>query len=128
MYAAGEAFGWDTKFTVLAVRPYDQEKWNRQEKIWEIRDYIRYDLKDIIKAAADNLGDWDIEMPDTFPNELANDVKRNASDSAEPHDIDVEVETDDEHIHVFLTSYDGSEIEDPHAVISMWIEDYFKLD
>ena len=57
MYAAGELYGWNTKFPVLVVDNYDKELAEKWRKIDEIADFEKYKFSDICDDAINNVID-----------------------------------------------------------------------
>jgi len=127
MYAAGEAFGWDVKFPVLVIRPYDMDRYNKQRQNEAINDYQRYSLENVVKDAVDEVSDWDAPVPDNVVEIVKEAVERCAeSYEDDPHTIEVDVEREDEdHLNVCLTKFDGIDVELCRP-ISLWLDDMYK--
>ena len=128
MYAAGETFGWDTKFPVLVIEPYDEELWEEMQIREAIEDYRRYDLKDVVKAAVDEVSDWYKPVPDNFEERFRRAIKRLASKMEEPHQIDVRFKIDDGLVLIYLSEYDGHEVDSQSFDDKVYLEDMFDTE
>lgn len=128
MLAAGKAFGKDTKFPVLVVKPYDMEKWEESKLYSEVRDYARYDLEDAVDKAVDDLSDWTGPIPENIENSLATAIEHNAKVAEEPHEIRVKLVRDGLIIEVILTEYDGYEIDFITKNSKIHLDDMFDVE
>ena len=136
MMAAGNAFGWGTKFPVLVVRALDEDLEKQRRLLNSLRDYERHDFKDIVAQAEEELSNWsDMAPPDilTKLEQAIQQVAAKPNDSdIEPHDIKVEAEAYEREGHVrvkiYLTEFDGME-EDRWAgnYVELWLDDMFDL-
>ena len=125
MYAAGEAFGWDTKFPVLVVEPYDIDRWH-ESKFWQaVQDYKRYDFKDVIKEASERVSDWDSPVPDNFEDIFRKAIQESAMTAEEPHRIDVEFKIEDGSVFIYLSEYEGRKVDTNSYDERVWLEDMF---
>lgn len=128
MYAAGEAFGWDTEFPVLIVEPYDMDRWNESQFWQAVQDYRRYDLKDVVKEATDSIADWDKPVPDNFDEIFREAIRESARNAEEPHDIDVQLKIDDGSVFIYLSSFDGRDVDSSSFDDRVWLEDMFDTE
>lgn len=136
MMAAGNAFGWDTKFPVLVVKALDEDLERRRKAQDSLREYERYDFKHIVEQAQEELSNWDDMAPPDILTRLEQAVKQAAAnpDDADinPHDIQVEAEAYERNggvrIKVYLAEFDGIE-EDRWAgsYVELWLDDMFDL-
>lgn len=136
MMAAGDAFGWNTKFPVLVVRALDNDIEQQKKLFNSLREYERYDYKKVVEQAQEELSDWDNMAPPDILNQLEQEIKQAAANPAdsdiEPHDIEVEAEAYDRdgniRVKIYLTEFDGIE-EDRWAgnYVELWLDDMFDL-
>lgn len=136
MMAAGDAFGWNTKFPVLVVKALDDELEQQKRAFDILRDYERHDFKTIVEQAQESLSDWENMAPPDILTQLEQAVKQAAANpddaDIEPHDIQVEAEAYERNggvrIKVYLTEFDGIE-EDRWAgsYVDFWLDDMFDL-
>ena len=129
MYAAGEVFGWDTKFPVLIIEPYNQELWNDQQLSRQIRTYLKYTFEDVVKQAEDEISDWDSPPPEDLAAQFRDAIIRCArSHKDDPHPIDVYISVDDDEIHIYLSEYEGRrvDIQEPPDQ-TRYVSDMFKV-
>lgn len=128
MYAAGEAFGWDTEFPVLVIRPYDIDRWNSMMFNRMVSDYKHYDFKYVVKDAQEAIMDWDIPVPDNVEEQMQNAVEEAAQNyEDDPHNIDVEVtvDNDDNQLLISILSIDGKELDQITVDAKVWLDDMF---
>ena len=136
MMAAGDVFGWNTKFPVLIVTVYDNEREVVAENFRKMRDYERHDFKNIVEQAAENISDWGNMAS---PNILSQFEQAIIAEANNPHDADIEanditvdIEAVDHNgnirINVYLSSFNGYD-EDHNAMskVSVWLDDMFDL-
>ena len=131
MYSAGEAFGWDTKFPVLVVEPFDKDEYNKKAKWGEINDYIYYDLNDIIDTAKDNISDWKSYVPFDFEEKFKREIEEQAKLYEDPHDIRVICkiqDNDPNKVYIFFENYDGIDFAPSSPVREIWLDDMFKVE
>ncbi len=142
MYAAGEAFGWNTKFPVLVVTVYDKEIERKNTQYQDAVKFNKYYLPDICEEASDNILDWDSPPPENFIEIFHNEIVKVAStftaDDEGPFDIDVTIEintVDDgiptsvyhNEIAIYLSRYEDynfDTLSNPHI---MWLEDLYDM-
>lgn len=95
MYAAGELYGWNTKFPVLVVEDFDKEKAERWRNLDKLNDFERYDFKDICEDAIGNLIDkyYGNGVPDNVLDLIAEEVE--AAAKSKGYDLKVRVEEQD---------------------------------
>lgn len=121
MYAAGELLGWDTKFPVLVVTHYDEERAREQALLDDAKSFIKYYFKYVCDLAKDHLADeyYDIaEVPSNATELFKAEIIKCAKQSGyewEPCNIDVLIE-----IHM-----DGD-----YVGYACWVSEYngLKLD
>lgn len=131
MYAAGEAFGWDTEFPVLVIRPYDIDRWNSMMFNRMVSDYKHYDFKYVVKDAQEAIMDWDIPIPDNVEEQMQNAVEEAAQNyEDDPHNIDVEVTVDnnDNQLLISILSIDGKELDQITVDAKVWLDDMFDTE
>lgn len=136
MMAAGDAFGWNTKFPVLVITPYDEEYEVQVNNYNRMREYERFDFKKVVVEAADILSEWDNMAPPDILTQLREQIvkcAKNPPDSdIEAADIDVDVECKAEsngiRIFVYLKTFDGVEEEhNAFSTVRLWLDDMFDL-
>lgn len=135
MYAAGEAFGWNTKFPVLVVTPYDQEVENRWKTIDACKDFERYYFSDICEEAADKISDWHNPPPENFIDIYHDKIIEVASTFTDeqdgPFNIDVviEIEQVEDHpqVQVYLSKFESYELPSLSQPYTIWLEDLYDL-
>ena len=136
MMAAGDAFGWNTKFPVLVVTAYDGEYEVQAQNFNKMREYERFDFKKVVEQAVDNISDWDNMAPLDILTQFEQAIREAAlnpdSSDIESNDIDVEVEAKDKNggirLIVWLTVFNGYE-EDKWtgSHTDVWLDDMFDL-
>ena len=96
MYAAGELYGWDTRFPVLVVNDFDKdlaEKWRMLDKL---SDFEKYEFKDICDDAINNLIDKYYDgnnTPENAQNLIAEEVEAVAKSKG--YDLEVQIDEQD---------------------------------
>lgn len=136
MMAAGDTFGWNTKFPVLIVEAYDKEYEVQHQNFLNMRDYERYDFKKVVNQADEDISDWDnMAPPDILAQfrEAIIEAAKNPRDAdIEPNDIDVDIEAEEKNngiiLHVWLSNFNG--VEEDRWVGSkydVWLDDMFDL-
>jgi len=128
MYAAGEAFGWDTKFPVLVVEPYDETLWAEQKAFEAAQHYCKYDFKDVVDEATDQIVDWNSPPPADVDIQLKEAIEQTAQNADEPHDIEVEVEVKDDQLLVYIVRVDDYTYDSPDLEKKIWLEDLFDME
>lgn len=136
MMAAGDAFGWNTKFPVLVVTVYDEDTEAYRQNAYNMRRYEQYDFKKIVEQAKDSISDWDMMPPPDILTQFEQAIVEAALNpedpDIEPNNITVEAEAEDRNnnirINVYLTSFNGLE-EDRNAFskVSVWLDDMYDL-
>lgn len=136
LMAAGDLFGWNTKFPVLVVTAFDDEYEAQVDNFNKMRDYERFDFKKVVEQAVDEISDWDNMAPPDILSQFEKAViaaALNPADSdIDSNAIDVEVEAVDKNggvlLKVWLTSFNGYE-EDKWAGshTDVWLDDMFDL-
>lgn len=129
MKAAGDAFGWDTKFPVLIVKDFDEVRAAQTRFLREINDFKRYYLENAISDTGYELADWSSPIPENVEEVIANHVQDKAKKET-GHDIIVEVEIEEidggHKVNVYLTSYDGYELDFvENSAERLWLEDIY---
>jgi len=131
MLAAKIAFGPDVKYPVLVVTPYDQELWDLWRLLDDIRNFERYEFKEVIKEAEDELSDWSEPVPDDIAEQMHNKIDEIADRLG--YDIEVECQVNDYQgdlrLDVTLTSYQGHVIDSAQpSNASPWLGNMFDMD
>lgn len=129
MLAAKRAFGPDVKYPVLVVTAYDQKREDAWKLRKEILDFERYDLDRILDDLASHLS-WNFSKPPKNICEISKEFVESEA-KAKGHDIQVDCEVNaydgEKRLDVYLTEYNGHEIEDPEqAYNSPWFDNMFK--
>ena len=113
MMAAGDLYGWNTKFPVLVITAYDDEVEEENKQLYLYNRFNRYYFDDVCQQAADNIADWYAPVPDNFVDLYRSEIIDVAKtfDDEESFDIDVQVEIanieGDDVVQVFLTRCGG---------------------
>lgn len=137
MMAAGDAFGWNTKFPVLIVNVYDDELEAYRQTAYNMREYERHDFKKIVEQAKDAISDWDMMPPPDILTQFEQAIVEAAlhpeDQDIDPNNITVEAEAEDRNndirINVYLTSFNGLEEDrNSYSKVSVWLEDMFDTD
>ena len=136
MMAAGDAFGWNTKFPVLIVTAFDGEYEAQVDNFNKMRDYERFDFKKVVEQAKDEISDWDNMAPPDILSQFEEAIRQaalNPTDSdIDSNNIDVEVEAVEKNgsilLKVWLTEFNGYE-EDKWtgSHTDVWLDDMFDL-
>ena len=92
MIAAGEAFGWSTKFPVLVVTAYDSHAEEVAQDRIELKNFLYFDFNDICDTAVNNIANPRMKMPSNITSILRDEVISVANSYEEHYDIDVVVE------------------------------------
>ena len=136
MMAAGDAFGWNTKFPVLVVTAYDDEYEAYVDNYRKMRDYERFDFKKVVEQAVDNISDWDNMAPPDILTQFEQAIREAALNpmdhDIESNNIDVEAEAVEKsggiRINVYLKDFNGAEEErNAFSTVSVWLDDMFDL-
>lgn len=136
MMAAGDAFGWNTKFPVLIVKAYDDEYEQRYKTYNKMQDYERYDYKKVVRQAVDAISDWDNLAPPDVLTQFEQAIREAAKNPTDPDiesaDIDVRTEAYERNgnvrIKVYLTNFNGVEEEEwVGSKEEVWLDDMFDL-
>ena len=128
MMAAGNAFGWDTKFPVLVVTAYDDtiEAW--RNNFYDFQNYLNYEFKsDVEQAASDISGP---QMPTDFYDVFSSALEEKAAERGYNITVDFATDTNAEGYHrvyVWVTSFNGL-IGDRNALSQqfVWLEDMYE--
>lgn len=131
MMAAGEVFGWNKKFPVLVITPYDQEKEDRWKLIAKADDFRDSDFKNYCKWASTKISSWNKPVPDNFIELYRNAIFELFNDSIEykiDHiDIDFDIEINDNKVRVYLTKYGSYEFDDRYNPFEIWLDDLYDV-
>ena len=130
MMAVGDLYGWDTKFPVLVVTPYDQEKENRWKLQDEANNFRFYRFRKYCENAEADIWGKTSPVPDDFIKLYHDAIVRKASDSGISIDVEVVVdEVDGFHrVLVYLKSYNGYEFEQLSEPYTTWLENLYDVD
>ena len=117
MYAAGEAFGWDTKFPVLVVKVFNDERYKQAQLASEAGNFERFRFKGYVSTALDELSDISEPVPpdlDLFCRLVKDYIITLANQAGYKIDLDVEIENandlEDARILAYLTSFNGYDL------------------
>ena len=131
MMAAGDAFGWDEEFPVLVVTPFDNDRYEYANKLEAMREFERFDFKQVAETAAEELSNWDTEPPPDVLTQLKEKIEQTAlSEFGVGITVDVECkeESNSIRVYVYLTEYDGVEEErNAYSTVRLWLDDMFDL-
>lgn len=128
MLAAAEAFGWDIKYPVLVVEPYDKELWKYYEDLQTYNSYLKYDLEDVIRSAENKLADWSEPVPDDFVDIMKAEIENIASQTGDDIDVDVDIE-DDNRVVIHLNRYNDITPDTAFACeYKLYLDDMFDID
>lgn len=131
MLAAKKAFGPNVKYPVLVITPYNTELWNEWKLNDEIRDFERYELKDVIEEMDSELSDWGAPPPEDLAEQAKEYIESKFSDQGIDIQVDCEINDyqGDLRLDISLTNYKGHEIEYPdRSSASPWLGNMFNLD
>ena len=135
MMAAGDLYGWDKRFPVLVIKPYDQELEDRWKLIEKAEDYRSHGFKDCCDWAAHRISKWNKPAPDNFIELYRGAIFKIFNESIEhviDHidiDFDIELEETDRYpkVKVYLTKYGDYELEDKYNPYETWLEDMYDM-
>ena len=132
MMVAGDLFGWDTKFPVLVIKTYDQEKQKRIE-----RNYAQNKFNDNVEKAIRYLDGWEFYDYDEFYDELMRKLEDyiGSSDiilSTEGNTLEISMYNDDID-DTLIYNYDLNNVkiikdEDDDEIEEIDVDDYLDLD
>lgn len=132
IYAAGEEFGWDTKFPVLCIYVYDQEEEDRYKKVQEMYRYLDYqykkDIDDVYEIVAIK-NDYEIPEYGDILTQLENEYYTQTKCECE---IDVTIYEDRGNymLKFVLTNYKGLDLTDwetSSKVYTRFLKDLFDV-
>lgn len=131
MLAAAEVFGWDTKFPVLVVKPYDDEVEARRKAYRKMYDYLDWSFK----GDVEDTGIWVHErymFADEMPKDILVIIKNHIERLSKCKlDVRVTIGKDGYDNWVFIVTpikYDGLEINNPKSrEHTIWVEDTFDI-
>jgi hypothetical protein len=92
MMAAGEAFGWDTKFPVLVVTVFSQQKEDFDNLVSDYWDFLEDHFNNICDIALDPLISYDAPPPNNFAQLFRESIISTAATYEDGYDIDVDIE------------------------------------
>jgi hypothetical protein len=109
MMVVGDLYGWDTKFPVLIISVYDQEREEQTKKQEEAYDFRNKNFKDICKSATFKLMDIPVEDAKSYDliETYQDCIYKACKDWLLDVDIDFEIEIEGDLVKVWLTEYDG---------------------
>ena len=104
MMAAGNAFGWDTKFPVLIITVDDQEAENRKIAWNKLVSFFNWkEYRDINEAVHEEL--YGETTEDSLPRDYAECFEQTAWTNG--YELKVNVEIEDNIVHAYVTSFMG---------------------
>lgn len=128
MLAAALTFGWNIKYPVLVITPYDQELWDEQKQMEEVYDFMNYELRHAIEQASENLADWDEPVPDDIVDQMKAEIESIVKKEGYDIDVDCEIYNDDR-IITYLNRYNNITLEEPIcSTANAWLENMFNLE
>ena len=129
MYAAGEAFGWDTKFPVLVVTINDQAWEDFVNLRREASKFEDYGFKDICEQAADSISNWREPPPDNLEELYKNAIIATAKDQGYDIDAEVELRIHDEHqqLQAWISRYKDYQYEILSNPYEVWVDDLYDM-
>ena len=129
MYAAGQAFGWNTKFPVLVVTVNDQDWEDFVDLRREASSFEDNDFKDICEEAANNISNWREPPPENLEQIYKEAIIAVAKNLG--YDIDAEIETRevDEHQKLFawISRYKDYQYEVLSNPYEVWVDDLYDM-
>ena len=131
MYAAGEAFGWDIKYPVLVVEPYNKKIHEQDVVSKEVEEFEYFEFKDIVDSAIDDIADWASAPPANVEKLFKNAIETHSKESG--YNVEVECKIGDEvdgypMLEIYITKFNDVELENPKIYKdSPYLEDMFKL-
>ncbi len=129
MYAAGEAFGWDTKFPVLVVTINDQAWEDFVNLRCEASKFEDYGFKDICELAADSISNWREPPPDNLEELYRNAIIATAKNQGYDIDAEVELRIHDEHqqLQAWISRYKDYQYEVLSNPYEVWVDDLYDM-
>lgn len=123
MYAAGEAFGWSTKFPVLVVTVYDEARAELDKKWDELNRFLHHDIDNIADMVTDDLIEHGVESIDDMEDAIYDLVKQYSEQY--DHDTDFVVFEDNrqECYHIRLTKFDDLDVSNVSYSARIWYDD-----
>ena len=133
MMAAGEAYGWNTKFPVLAVTVYDDQIEHENIVFSEYISFRDHDFDDICNDAAyEEILGRKFLPDDLMLESLKREIIRQASIYDDGYDIDVDIdleEVENNHIlNIYITRFEDYDTSDRYEGCKLVIEDYIRFD
>lgn len=131
MMAAGDAFGWDKEFPVLVVTAYDNDRFELDKQFEAMREFERFDFKQVVQSAQEDLSIWESEPPPDILTQMKDVVEQKAFVDYSAN-ITVEVECKEVsggiRLYIYLTSYNGVEEErNAYSTQWVWLDDMFDM-
>lgn len=131
MMAAGDAFGWDEEFPVLVVTAYDNDRFERDKQFESMREFERFDFKQVVQSAQEDLSIWESEPPPDILTQMKDMVEQKTL-SDYGASITVEVECKEVsggiRLYIYLTDYNGVEEErNAYSTQWVWLDDMFDM-
>ena len=129
MYAAGEAYGWDTKFPVLVITVYDQVWEDEMNLRREASDFEDHEFKDICEEASDNIANWKMPPPDNLEKIYRDEIIATAKEQGYDIDVDVELREREGHqqLQAWICRYKDYQYEVLSNPYEVWVEDLYDL-
>lgn len=127
MYAAGEAFGWDTKFPVLVITIYDQVWEDEINLRREASDFEDQEFKDICEEASDNIANWKMPPPDNLEKIYRDEIIATAEEQGYDIDVDVELREREGHqqLQAWISRYKDYQYEVLSNPYEVWVDDLY---
>ena len=131
MMAAGDAFGWDEEFPVLVVTAYDNDRFERDKQFESMREFERFDFKQVVQSAQEDLSIWESEPPPDILTQMKDMVEQKTL-SDYGASITVEVECKEVsggiRLYIYLINYNGVEEErNAYSTQWVWLDDMFDM-
>lgn len=136
MMAAGDLYGWNTKYPVLVIDVYDQDVENEYKLLQEANDFRSGEFKRYCKWAATEIGGWNKPVPDDFIALYKHKIIEHIQDSLayklgdiKSIDMDIQIDEVEGHsrVRVYLTKYNDYEFSNLYDPYEIWLEDMFDV-
>lgn len=136
MMAAGDVFGWNTKFPVLVITAYDPEREAQIKFLREVAAFQEERFPHICGYVGHHLSDWKSPPPEDFTEQYREGIIKEAADYFKIIDVDVEIKDIEGHprVYVYLTSYkdrfgdrtwNAEVLSDPYKI---WLDELFDIE
>lgn len=131
MMAAGDAFGWDEEFPVLVVTAYDNERFERDKQFESMREFERFDFKQVVQSAQEDLSIWESEPPPDILTQMKDMVEQKTlSDYGVSITVEVECKEVSGGIRLYIYLINYNEVEEERNAYStqwVWLDDMFDM-